>query len=68
MIQDTGMTETPLTLSAATKTEDGNSACKGGKLPWDYSVVAPLDDLAKLEKQVVSATVPDSIATKTYSS
>ena len=36
--------EAPIILSVDTKTEDGNSVCKGGSSPSDNSIVAPLDD------------------------
>ena len=43
-------------LSVDTKTEDGNSVCKGGSSPSDNSIVAPLDDLEMLSEQVVCAS------------
>ena len=68
-IQDTGMTkvishlqtltpesEAPVILTVDTKTEDGNSVCKGGSSPSDYSIVAPLDDQEMLSDQVVRAS------------
>ena len=40
--------EAPVIFSVDTKTEDGNSVCKGGSSPSDNSIVAPLDDLDML--------------------
>ena len=48
--------EAPVVLSVDTKTEDGNSVCKGGSSPSDNSIVAPLDDLEMLSEQVVYAS------------
>ena len=48
--------EAPVILTVDTKTEDGNSVCKGGSSPSDYSIVAPLDDQEMLSDQVVRAS------------
>ena len=68
-IQDTGMkkvksqlqplspeSEAPIILSVDTKTEDGNSVCKGGNSPSNNSIMAPLEDLEMLPDQVVCAS------------